>query len=127
MTTKTKIAAAAVAATTSLGATATDANSPLNHPGFTVQIVRFTSSAPREYILDTAVERKPDFETMPGLVQKYYVEFEEPNTYGGIYIWESKAAMGAFLQSDLFATIREKYQFAAPPEVTIVQGIFPLR
>lgn len=127
MTTQNKLTAAAIAATAALSSGSAAAETSLDHPGFTVQIVRFTSTAPREKILGTAVGRKPEFEAMPGLVQKYYVEYDEPNTYGGIYIWESKAAMGAFLQTDLFATIREAYEFAGPPEVTVVQGLFPLR
>lgn len=59
--------------------------------------------------------------------QKYYVELGEPNRYGGIYIWESKEALGAFLKSDLFAAVPKAYQVVGAPDVEVVDALFQLR
>ena len=116
------LAAAATAATMSGATEIADAKD-----GFIVQFVKFETSKTRDDLLPAAIERKPFFEEMPGLIQKYYVEFDDPNTYGGIYIWESREAMAAFTQTELFKTIPAAYGLAGKPEVQIGSGLFPLR
>lgn len=106
-------------------ANATETN--MTNPAHIVQYVKFESALPRETVLAAAEERRPLFEAMPGLVQKYYVEHDEPNTYGGIYIWKDKASMAAFLQSDLFQTIPAAYGIKTKPEVEVIPVLFPLR
>ncbi|MDD9922105.1 MAG: YdhR family protein [Boseongicola sp.] len=124
---KKAVAAAAVAASmTASSAPAQNANS-LDDLGYVVQFVRFESSLPREDVLAAANERRPMFEAMPGLVQKYYLELEEPNSYGGIYIWESKEAMAAFRETDIFKGIPAAYGIASLPQVDIIPVLFPLR
>ena len=123
MTTKTKAAGAALAtvlAATPMAATA-------DAPGFIVQIVQFESNKTREEVLAAADERKPMFEAMEGLVQKYYVELDAPNHYGGVYIWKDKAAMAAFRESDLFKGIPAAYGIASQPKVDIIPVLYPLR
>lgn len=95
--------------------------------GHVVQFVKFESKLPRETVLAAALERKPQFEKIPGLVQKYYMELDAPNSYGGIYVWESKEAMAAFTQTDLFKTIPAAYGVASKPDVEIIPMLFPLR
>lgn len=68
------------------GNTTEPADAATVEPKHIVQFVRFESSLPREAVLKAAAERKPLFEAMPGLVQKYYLELDAANTYGGIYI-----------------------------------------
>jgi heme-degrading monooxygenase HmoA len=96
-------------------------------PGFIVQIVQFESNKTRAEVLAAADERKPMFEAMDGLVQRYYLELEAPNHYGGVYIWKDKASMAAFLQSDLFRGISAAYGIASKPQVQIASGLSPLR
>jgi len=122
--------AAAVVATTLVSSPAT-AESPaqpvLDQSGHVVQFVRFESKLSRDAVLAAAQERKPGFAAMPGLVQKYYLELDEPNTYGGIYIWESKAAMAAFTKTNIFRSIPAAYGIASAPQVEIIPVLFPLR
>jgi hypothetical protein len=40
-----------------------------------------------------------------GLISKVWLADEERNTFGGFYLWESKEAMDAFMQSDLVAAV----------------------
>ncbi|MBD3664045.1 YdhR family protein [Sulfitobacter aestuariivivens] len=129
MTKQTQKTLAAAAIATTLAATSGGAETPnpLDQVAHVIQFVRFESTLPRESVLAAANERRPQFEAMPGLVQKYYLEFDEPNTYGGIYIWESKAAMAAFRETDLFKGIPAAYGIASQPRVDIIPILFPLR
>ena len=124
---KSTAAAAAIAATLTASAGAAQDANPLDNLGYVVQFVRFESNLPKEEVLAAANERRPLFEAMPGLVQKYYLELNEPNSYGGIYIWESKEAMAAFRDTDIFKGIPAAYGIASPPQVDIIPVLFPLR
>lgn len=118
--------AAVVAAMAATSATAQEVN-PLDDLGYVVQFVRFESKLPKEEVLAEANARRPQFEAMPGLVQKYYLELDAPNSYGGIYIWESKEAMAAFRETELFKGIPAAYGIASQPQVDIIPVLFPLR
>ena len=50
-------------------------------------------------------ELAEDFAALPGLISKHWLADEENNTYGGVYIWESKDAYEGYLQSELFAGV----------------------
>lgn len=43
----------------------------------------------------------PAFVAMPGLLSKTWLANPETNTFGGVYVWQDREAMGAYLQSDL--------------------------
>ena len=45
------------------------------------------------------------FAALPGLISKHWLADDENNTYGGVYIWESKDAYEGYLKSDLFAGV----------------------
>lgn len=47
----------------------------------------------------------PAFATMPGLIAKVWLADTASNTYGGVYTWESKAAMEAYLRSEIFNNV----------------------
>jgi hypothetical protein len=47
----------------------------------------------------------PILANVPGLISKTWLTDEAKNTFGGFYLWESKAAMGAFMQSDLVKAV----------------------
>lgn len=129
MTNRSKSTAAAAAIATTLTASAgaaQDAN-PLDNLGNVVQFVRFESNLSRDEVLAAANERRPLFEAMPGLVQKYCLELNEPNTYGGIYIWEIKEAMAAFRETDIFKGIPAAYGIASQPQIDVIPVLYPLR
>ena len=46
--------------------------------------VRMRSELSLEEIMEIAEERAPEFEALPGLLQKYYVEDVETGEVGGI-------------------------------------------
>ncbi len=43
----------------------------------------------------------PIIATQPGLIEKVWLADPATNTYGGIYKWEDRRAMEAFMQTDL--------------------------
>ena len=45
------------------------------------------------------------FSELPGLISKHWLADEENNTYGGVYIWETRDAYQAYLSSELFAGV----------------------
>ena len=92
-----------------------------------MQIVRFKSQLPREEILAVARERAVMFREIPGLLQKYYLDSEEPDSYAGVYIWDSVESMMRFRSSDLAASIPAAYRVTKPPEIEIHEIVFTLR
>ena len=81
--------------------------------------VKFRSNLDRETLWKVAREREPEYRKVPGLLQKFYIEMNEPDTYCGFMIWESKAALEAFLQTDLSRTVGQAYQVNGAPQVEI--------
>jgi hypothetical protein len=51
-------------------------------------------------------ELAPTFAKVPGLLAKTWLANPCKNTYGGIYLWESKQAMSAFMQTELFCAVK---------------------
>lgn len=92
-----------------------------------VQFVQFESSLSEKEVMATAEERRPEFQVIPSLVQKYYLKLARPNHYGGFYIWESPEALATFRDSTLAKTIPLAYKVVGAPDVGIHQVMFPLR
>ena len=51
------------------------------------------------------------FASIPGLVSKKWLANEETNTYGGVYLWESKQAMLDYKNSEVFAALGQNPAF----------------
>jgi heme-degrading monooxygenase HmoA len=92
-----------------------------------IQFVRFQSALTYDEVLAVARERLPDFQALPGLVQKYYVRLNAPDSYGGIYVWESGEALADYRKSALFASIPKAYGIKGQPQVEVLEGLFQLR
>ncbi len=92
-----------------------------------LQFVKLKSKLPEEDILNKANERKPEFEAIPGLLQKYYVKMNEEGSYGGIYVWDNKESLMAFKESDLAKSIPQAYEVVEAPNVEIMSILFQLR
>ena len=45
------------------------------------------------------------FAAVPGLISKTWLANEETNTYGGVYLWETKQAMLDYKDSEIYAGI----------------------
>ena len=92
-----------------------------------LQFVKLKSNLPEEDLLATANQRKPQFEAIPGLLQKYYVKMNEEGSYGGIYVWDRKESLTAFKESDLAKSIPQAYEVLEAPTIEIMKILFQLR
>ena len=71
-----------------------------------IQIINFNlSGITREQYEGGCDELAQAFADLPGLISKHWLADDENNTYGGVYIWESKDAYEGYLKSDLFAGV----------------------
>jgi len=90
-------------------------------------IVRFKSA------LDTAeLERRyrariPQFEALPGLIQKYYLHDSATDEWGGVYLWDSQESLDKYLESDLRKSIPEAYEVVGAPRVERIDVVHILR
>ena len=85
------------------------------------------SALPDEEMTRRYLERMPQFRELPGLLQKFYVHDEATNTWGGIYVWESREALAAHKDSELRATIPKAYELTEPPQIEVYPIIDVLR
>jgi heme-degrading monooxygenase HmoA len=92
-----------------------------------VQVIRFQSSLDYESVLKIARERAPDFEKLPGLVQKYYTQTADGSRIAGIYVWDSAESLEQYRASELAASIPETYQVQGTPEIEVYEVAFCLR
>lgn len=92
-----------------------------------IQIIKFESALTEDEVLELAQERTENFRALPGLLQKYYVKFDKPNNYGGVYIWDSKESMESFSGSALAESIPAAYKVVGTPTIDVSEGLFQLR
>ena len=71
--------------------------------------------------------RMPQFREIPGLVQKYYSHDPETGELAGIYLWDSRESLAAYLESDLRKTIPSAYELIEPPQIEVYPIVDVLR
>ena len=92
-----------------------------------VQTVKFESILSEEQVMRIAEERADAYRAVPGLMQKYYVKLDTPNGYGGVLVWESREALDAFRETELFTTIPAVYGVKGAPSIEAVEVLDVLR
>jgi hypothetical protein len=71
-----------------------------------VQVINFKLSGITEgEYFGLCDELAPAFAAVPGLLSKVWLADSANGVYGGVYIWDSAASMGAFAATDLFAGV----------------------
>jgi heme-degrading monooxygenase HmoA len=98
----------------------------MGKPALTL-LVRFRSKLPFDDVMKIAEERAPEFEALPGLQQKYYLQDPATGEIGGLYLWESPEAFAAYRDSELRASIAEAYQAEGEPRIEVYQVVKTLR
>lgn len=91
-----------------------------------VQLVKFTSKLSEDDVTKVARDREQAYRDTPGLVQKFYIKFGAPDTYGGFLVWDSAESLAAFRQTELARTIPEAYGVIGAPEITVGETMFLL-
>jgi hypothetical protein len=74
-----------------------------------IHIVRFRSALSDERITELFRVRAPEYLTITGLLQKYYLRFRS-GEYGGVYVWDSAASMERFMAGQLARSICDVYR-----------------
>jgi heme-degrading monooxygenase HmoA len=90
-------------------------------------LVKFTSTLSEAEVMQVARDREGAYRATPGLVQKVYIKFGAPKTYGGFMIWESAEALAAFRETELARSVPEAYGVDGVPEVLVGEGFMLLR
>ncbi len=80
-----------------------------------IQIFRYKSGLSHDEVNRRFVERSDRYRKVPGLLQKYYVHFNETGEYGGIYVWDSPESLEAWKAGNLSETLNEMYQVQSAP------------
>jgi len=96
------------------------------HPGILL-MVRFKSSLDPAELERRYKERLPEFQALPGLLQKYYLHDPSTDEWGGLYLWDSQESLDEYLASDLRKSIPEVYQIVGAPRIDTITVIEPLR
>lgn len=92
-----------------------------------LQIIKLKSDLPEEELLKRAKERGPNFKSIPGLLQKYYVKTSREGIYGGVYVWDSIQSLKDYQGTELAKSIPSAYAIHEAPEVEIMDILFQLR
>ena len=74
-------------------------------------VVTFKTHASREQFTAATAEHAPVFAELDGLLAKIWITDAESGTYGGIYLFRDRTALDAYLESDLFESIRAEPSF----------------
>lgn len=74
-----------------------------------IQIIRFKTRLSYNEVNQRFNDRADQYRKVPGLIQKYYVKFDE-GEYGGVYMWDSNESLNAWRNTNLSGTVAETYQ-----------------
>ena len=90
-----------------------------------IQIINFNlKDVSREDYEGSCSEIAQAFADLPGLQSKHWLADEVGNTYGGVYIWESREAMQQYLESELFSQVANNPAFenVSSREFEVLEG-----
>ena len=76
-----------------------------------IQIINFNWDISEKGYDEAAIEGAPIFANIDGLIIKNMLYNHETKTYGGWYMWETKEAMEAYKQGEIFKSIVENPDF----------------
>ncbi len=68
---------------------------------FCITVCNFPIKVEDDQYIETARQTAPMFRTAPGLLRKDYVR--GPEGFGGVYLWESRAAAEAWFSAEMVA------------------------
>ena len=80
--------------------------------GMYIHIINFNiTGIDRSQYEGGAMQATSAFAAVPGLIRKHWLANEENNTYGGVYIFNSKESHDAFVESKLYAGVKGNPSF----------------
>ena len=91
-----------------------------------VLLILYKSGLPVNEVLELFNKRADKYREVRGLLQKLYIHDESTGHVGGIYIFDSKASLEAFRNSDLAKSISDAYKFVEPPTRRVFNVVLEL-
>ena len=91
----------------------------------TILYVRIKSDVDPEELERRAIERRPEFMKIPGLIQKIYGRNDATGDWCGIYFFENQQALAAFRETELAKTIPTAYE-ATDVRREVYELMYPL-
>ena len=80
--------------------------------GMYIHIINFNiTGIDRTQYEGGAMQATSAFAAVPGLIRKHWLANEENNTYVGVYIFDSKESHDAFVESKLYAGVKDNPSF----------------
>ena len=80
--------------------------------GMYIHIINFNiTGIDRSQYEAAAMKLTSVFAAVPGLKRKHWLANEENNTYGGVYVFDSKESHDAFVESKLYAGVKGNPSF----------------
>ena len=80
--------------------------------GMYIHIINFNiTGIDRSQYEAAAMKLTSVFAAVPGLKRKHWLANEENNTYGGVYVFDSKESHDAFVESKLYAGVKSNPSF----------------
>ena len=70
-----------------------------------ILVINFNAETTPDQFNDLVKEDAPIFAAIDGLIHKNFIFNHEKKTYGGVYMFESKSALNAYLDSDIYKSI----------------------
>lgn len=86
-------------------------------PAIMLIVRNLKSDLPMDELERRYKERMPEFQKIPGLLQKYYAVDESTGDFSGIYLWDSEESLQEYLKSDLRKTIPSAYELTTSPVI----------
>jgi hypothetical protein len=86
----------------------------------------FKSGLPKEEVLKKIEKRAHKYREVKGLLQKLYIQDESTGHFGGIYIFDSKASLEAFKNSELAKSVGDAYKSVEPPTTRVFNVVLEL-
>mgnify|MGYP001216977913 CR=1 FL=1 len=81
--------------------------------GMYIHIINFNiTGINRSEYEAAACELTTAFSEIPGLKRKHWLANEDNNTFGGVYIFDTKESHDAFVESELYAGVRGNPSFS---------------
>lgn len=75
-----------------------------------IQIVRYHTGLSHDEVDRRFRDRSARYREVSGLLQKFYMRFNETDEYGGIYVWDSRESLEKWKAGDLAGTLSETYE-----------------
>ena len=72
-----------------------------------ILVINFTADATPEQFDALAHEDAPIFAGIEGLAHKYFIYNHQEKTYGGVYMFENKASLDAYMSGEIYKSVLE--------------------